>query len=196
MFFLGIVTKANLLEGIIIPQYILCKNNGESSRRSDLHVVNVLSGNESHYNKLIVREMTGHNDLLDYLKIYRTRDHPHGNANYTHDESKKYVVEGALFWFTCNIYGERNGPAYYIRPVPFSEPDEKRNEIRDNAMKRLREAREKEPELKDLLLNEPQNMPYGKYVFVPLPDARWSKRHPLFKRKKRKPKEASVLNKT
>ena len=196
MFFLGIVTKANLLEGIIIPQYILCKNNGESSRRSDLHVVNVLSGNESHYNKLIVREMTGHDELLDYLKIYRTRDHEHRDENYTKEERRKYLVEGALFWFTCNIYGERNGPAYYIRPTPFAEPGEKRIDIRDNAMKRLNEYREKEPELKDLLLNEPQNISYGEYVFVPLPDARWSKRHPLFKRKKRKPPKASVLNTT
>lgn len=54
-------------------------------------------------------ELYGHQDLIDYLSIYCTRDKAGG---------RKYFPRGALCWFECNRYGEPLGSVYYIKQVP------------------------------------------------------------------------------
>jgi hypothetical protein len=104
----------------------------------------------------------------------------HGDEKYSHEDTKKYYPEGALFWFECNKYGERSGPAYFVRNVPYKKYRQKT----DKAFETLKEIREAPLDFKNILLDEQLMYPYGEYVFVPLPDARWSRRHPIRRRKR------------
>lgn len=62
--------------------------------------------------KAMVTSMIGHEDMIDYMSSYRTQDKMYG---------KHYVPCGALFWFTCNQYGDFTGSCYFIKKVPVME---------------------------------------------------------------------------
>lgn len=46
-------------------------------------------------NKVLVTELYGHDDMIDYLCAYRTRDHMHNDDHYSHAATKKYYPKGA-----------------------------------------------------------------------------------------------------
>ena len=56
--------------------------------------------------------MYGHEDMIDYLSTYRWQEKFKG---------KHHVPRGALFWFTCNSYGDLTGSCYFIKNVPDME---------------------------------------------------------------------------
>ena len=62
--------------------------------------------------KAMVTSMFGHEDMIDYMATYRTQDKWKG---------KHYTPEGALFWFTCNRYGDFTGSCYFVKKVPDPE---------------------------------------------------------------------------
>lgn len=115
-FFLGIVAQEDLLKGIFEPSYILCQSHGSSEKRSGWRVNKVDGGFIN--NILLVSSIEDRADMIDFLSSYRTRDHHHKDEKYSIEETRKYYPKGALFWFLCNEYGERAGPALFIHRVP------------------------------------------------------------------------------
>lgn len=59
--------------------------------------------------KAMVTCLYGHEDMIDYMSTYRTQDKFKG---------KHYIPKGALFWFTCNEYGDFTGSCFFIKNVP------------------------------------------------------------------------------
>ena len=59
--------------------------------------------------KAMVTSMYGNEDMIDYMSTYRTQDKMRG---------KHYVPRGALFWFSCNQYGDFTGSCWFIKTVP------------------------------------------------------------------------------
>ena len=59
--------------------------------------------------KVLFTSIYGHDDILDYLSLFRTQDKMHG---------VHYYPSGALCWFECNQYGEPTGSVYYARKIP------------------------------------------------------------------------------
>jgi len=153
MYFLAIVTEENIKAGIIVPAYILCKSKGKSENRSGWRVTNVTSGKPCTMPKLVVNTPTGHNEMIDFLSSFRTRDHMHGDDNFDHEDTKKYYPHGALFWFECNKYGDPTGQCLYVKSVP-----EKRHKT-DGGFEKLKEFLNTKPYLKDLLVEDAESLP-------------------------------------
>lgn len=148
-FYLGIVAEEDLRKGYIIPSYILCQSHGTSERRSGWRVTKQNEDNPMrNMNKVLVTSLLGHDDMIDFLCAYRTRDHMHGDKHYKHHQTKKYYPKGGMFWFECNQYGEPCGSALFIMRVPVGKKNT------DSGFTRLKEAQQKEPSLIDLLSNE------------------------------------------
>lgn len=150
--FLGIVAEDDLQNGIIVPSYILCQAHGTSEKRSGWRVVKQTDGNSLRtMNKVMVKNLSGNEDMIDFLCGYRTRDHMHGDRNYTHEETKKYYPKGALFWFECNEYGEPGKYAVFITRVPI----ESKKRLTDAGFKTLKEKRNQAVPMKTILSREP-----------------------------------------
>jgi len=56
--------------------------------------------------------MAGHEDMIDYLSTYRIQ---YGF------KKKIRLFKGAMFWFTCNQYGDFTGSCYFVKTVPDQE---------------------------------------------------------------------------
>ena len=149
--FLGIVTEEDLLSGSISPSYVLCQSHGESQARSGWRVIKQTGKNNfSGMNKVLVKTLSGNEDMINFLLSYRTRDHMHGDKYYTHEETKKYYPKGALFWFACNQYGEPAGYAILITRVPAPVKEKS-----DSGFQRLKESMARVPPVKTILSREP-----------------------------------------
>ena len=149
MYFLAIVSQEDLLNGNIVPSYILCKSHGESESRSPWRVYRAntpLANNP----RVLVRWPTGNDTMISFLSRYRTRDHMHKARYYNHVYTKKYYPHGALFWFECNDYGEATGPAVFVKRVPDHEYDKQ-----DNSKQRLEEALSYSPSTSELFSRNP-----------------------------------------
>ena len=109
-YFLGLALKEHINQGIFYPSYILCKSLTTSKSRSGYRVTQVFDGRPSkNLPKVLVTEPFGHDDLLNFLSVYQTRDGFKG---------KHYHPEGALCWFECNKYGDPSGVVLFARKVP------------------------------------------------------------------------------
>lgn len=149
MYFLAIVAKQDLLQGNIVPSYILCKSHGESDARSPWRVYRA-NAMPASVPKVLVKWPSGSDIMVDFLSSYRTRDHMHGARFYKHVHTKKYYPEGALFWFECNDYGEITGPAVFIKNIP-----EKGVYKLDSGKQRLEEKLAQKPSVSELFTNDP-----------------------------------------
>lgn len=149
--YLGIVTEEDLEDGYIVPSYILCQAHGESTARSGWRVIKQTENNSlKNMNKVLVKTIIGHEDMIEFLCSYRTRDHPHGNRHYTYEETKKYYPKGALFWFECNKYGEPGEYAIFITRVPRNIKGKT-----DAGFQMLKERMKITKPLKEILSQEP-----------------------------------------
>ena len=148
--YLGIVTEDDLEDGYIVPSYILCQAHGESENRSGWRVIKQTEDNGlKSMSKVLVKTIIGHEDMIEYLCSYRTRDHMHGDRHYTHEETKKYYPKGALFWFECNKHGEPGEYAIFITRVP------RRHGKTDAGFQLLQKRMKIEKPLKEILSQEP-----------------------------------------
>ena len=152
MYFLAIVSQEDLLNGNIVPSYILCKSNGSAESRSSWRVyrANTSIGKES---RVLVPWAKGNDAMISFLSRYRTRDHMHKARYYHHVHTKKYYPHGALFWFECNEYGEETGPAVFVKCVPdhsFAK--------QDSSKQRLEQALSYSPSLGELFSRNPWAM--------------------------------------
>ena len=152
--FLGIVADDDYKAGKIIPSYILCQAHGKSENRSGWRVIKQ-NKDSSLLNmpKVLVNSLTGHEDMIDFLSSYRTRDHMHGDKHYDHDETKKYYPVGAMFWFSCNEYGEPGNYAVFITTVPVD-----RSVKVDSGFERLKVAQQRKLPLKEQWTGEPKHI--------------------------------------
>lgn len=75
----------------------------------------------------------------------------HGSKKIEHEYTKKYYPEGVLFYFPCNIYGERCGTPILIKKVP----DAKANS--DQGFQELKQAAERKIYLNELFSKEPKH---------------------------------------
>lgn len=108
--FLALVLKDHILDGSFWPSFILCRAYTTSEKRTGLVILKQFDGRPSKNNpKLLVTEVTGHDDLLDFFSVYQTMN----KAGGTH-----YHPEGALCWFSCNQYGDPTGSLIFARKVP------------------------------------------------------------------------------
>lgn len=87
--------------------------------------------------------MVGHEDMINYLSLYRTQDTFKG---------KHYYPSGALCWFECNQYGDPLGPVYYIKRIPDLKMLEQSRY--DRGYKKLIKEKQKKLTLKEVLSKE------------------------------------------
>lgn len=150
--FLGIVAEEDYQEGRIIPSYILCQAQAKSENRSGWRVI---KQNEDspflNMPKVLVTSPSGHEDMIDFLSAYRTRDHMHQDRHYKHEDTMKYYPVGAMFWFECDEHGRPGSYAVFIKPVP-----DKKKRGTDDGFQRLKEARGKEMPVKEILSRDPK----------------------------------------
>jgi len=130
--------------GSFWPSYILCSSVTTSDKRSGWRVVKQFDG-KSHFNlpKVMVTSIYGHDDMLDYLALYRTQDTFKGIH---------YYPSGALCWFESNQYGEPIGSVYYARKIPDNKllalPKEQRG------YSKLKKQKSEQKKIKDLFAKE------------------------------------------
>lgn len=92
---------------------MLCKSHTTSEARTGWRVVKQYDGRPAfNIPKAMVTSLYGHEDMIDYMSSYRAQDKFKG---------KHYVPKGALFWFTCNQYGDFTGSCFFIKNVPDEE---------------------------------------------------------------------------
>lgn len=157
LFFLGIVAEEDMNSGNIVPSYILCQSHGTSDKRSGLRVVKQTKNNNMRsMNKVLVNSITDHQELIDFLCSYRTRDHMHGDKKYKHADTKKYYPKGGLFWFECDQYGQKAGAAIFIKRVP----DLRNHKKVDDNFTRYKEHKERVPSAAEILSREPNEELY------------------------------------
>lgn len=116
-YYLAIVKKKDLLRGEIIPSYILCKTQGTSEARAPWRVAQRESTLGA-MPKVLVTMPYGHEEMIDFLSAYRTRDKMYHPGTRKTKKTRKYYPEGALFWFPCDLEGVQKGPALFIKRVP------------------------------------------------------------------------------
>ena len=97
-YFLGIVAMEDMLEGNMMPSYIVCQSKRKSESRSGLRVVKANSTMVG-MDKLLVANIHAHPELIDFMSNYRTRDHMHTKNLRQRARTRKYTPEGGLFWF-------------------------------------------------------------------------------------------------
>lgn len=156
-YFLGIVAMEDMLEGNMMPSYIVCQSKRKSESRSGLRVVKANSTMVG-MDKLLVANIHAHPELIDFMSNYRTRDHMHTKNLRQRARTRKYTPEGGLFWFPCTASGlmcRYNYKPIFIKLVPDNE-----GRATDDGFTRLKAAREHIPSWKEVLLREP----YGKFI--------------------------------
>lgn len=150
MFFLAIVSHEDLLNGNIVPSYVLHWSRGNSTNRSPWRVYRANAPPVS-TPKVLVKYPFGNDIMIDFLSHYRTRDHMYyPNKKSSHKKSQKYYPKGALFWFECNQYGDPTGSAVFVKRIP----DAAIIGV-DEGKKRLRQSLLQKPTIAKLLSQEP-----------------------------------------
>lgn len=110
--FLALVLKEDVASGAFWPSFILCQARTTSDKRTGYRVIKQVAGEPAvNIPKVMVTELIGHDDLINFLSVYQANDIKKGH----------YHPVGALFWFECNQYGEPTGHAVYIRNVPIEK---------------------------------------------------------------------------
>lgn len=117
-YFLALVKDKDLLKGNIVPSYILCKVSNPSQNYAPWRVYRPDNGQIVALKKVLVTSLVGHEEMVDFLSRYRTRDKAPNRRGKRSRASYKFYPKGALFWFPCDIYGVQKGPALFIKRVP------------------------------------------------------------------------------
>lgn len=147
-YFLGIVLQRNLRRGIIEPSFILCRD--QSVSRSGFQMVRV-GGKRDKLPRALVTTPLEHPELEQYAATYRYRERPPGDTRYHRRKRLKKYVVGALFYFECNAYGERAGPALFVTRTPVTRS----GAINNNNKKNLEDAMRRRKSVKELLIETP-----------------------------------------
>jgi len=147
-YYLAIVKKKDILNGNFIPSYILCKRLKPMQNRADW-IICQRERLEDAYPILLVGKLVGHEDMIDFMSKYRTRDKSSLKNGHKTKAIQKYSPEGGLFWFPCNIEGVQKGPALFIKRVP-----DKSIKGDDQGFARLKEYRSRKIPLNQLFVHD------------------------------------------
>ena len=138
-----------MLKGNFVPSYVLCKTRGTRDTRAPWRVVrpdNALGAMP----KVLVSTIPGHEEMIDFMSAYRTRDRMYHKGKRKSKATRKYCPDGALFWVPCDIEGIQKGPALFIKRVPDpllrSQPDQ--------GFARLKAFLEKRPLMSEILTKD------------------------------------------
>lgn len=151
-YFLAIVKQNDVNNGKIIPSYILCLTKGNSQNRSGWRVYKAGAGLSNDAPKCLVSSLVDRNCqlMISFMSNYRTRDHMQNDRHYRKKEKKmKYYPKGALCWFGCNIYGQREGPVVFIKNVPDKNAKYKQS---DSGLQQIKDANNKAYTFRQLLM--------------------------------------------
>lgn len=109
--FLAIVADEDLRKGKTDPSYILCKSDGTNETRTGYVVVHADIDDHS-IPKLLFRDMEMDNPFIHFMSRFRVRQHG--------KDDRKFTPTGALFWFPCDLNGDReiSQPPIFIKRVP------------------------------------------------------------------------------
>lgn len=113
--------------------------------------------------KVLVTSLYGNEAMIDFLRSYRTRDHMHGDRHYKKENTMKYYPKGALFWFSCDIYGRPDGLSIFIERIP----QKRKRETADGGFRRLKAARARVMPIQEKLSREPRADPLETSVVKP-----------------------------
>ena len=109
MWILAITLTEDVVNGSFWPSYVLCKSYTTSEKRSGYQIVKQLYGTpEKNLPRVIVTEITGHEDIINFMSSYQCQD----------KKGKHYHPRGMLCWYSCNSYGETTGTVIPIKRVP------------------------------------------------------------------------------
>lgn len=147
-YYLAIVKKKDMLNGDFIPSYILCKRLTDPSNRAEWIICQRERLREAYPIALVTR-LTGHEEMVDFMSHYRTRDKNKLKNGHKTRLIQKYYPEGGLFWFPCDIEGAQKGPALFIKRVP-----DHSIKGSDTALKRLQEFRNRKIPLNQLFVQD------------------------------------------
>lgn len=124
-YFLGLVTEKNLVRGNIVPDYFLSSFATTNVNYAPYRVVRRGRGRETMPRVLTTALSGRENDMMiDFMSNYRTK--------INHHSYKKFYPKGALFWFECDMRGNYNGSAVFIKHVPVSK-----GRLNDDKWKRM-----------------------------------------------------------
>lgn len=155
-YYLGLILDKDMKKGNFTPSYVLCKTNTVSETRAPWRIVKP-GGTLGAMPKVLVTSLIGHEDMIDFMSSYRTRDKMYKVHGRHTKAMKKYYPEGALFWFPCDISGIQKDAALFIKRVP-----DKKGQT-DQGFTRLKERWNRVIPIKELLSREPAmlDMPYS-----------------------------------
>lgn len=120
LYFLGLVTDKDMQNGDLTPSFVLCKSSILlTNTRTGFFIVK-RGSNRERMERVVVNNINDKDAqaLVAYMSNFRTRDHMHGSTRFKHKDTLKYTPKGALFWFECDEYGDRTGPALFIKMFP------------------------------------------------------------------------------
>lgn len=163
--FLGAVAKDDLDKGKTDPSYYLCKH--ATTDENDLGYMIVAANTQlSNVPKVLVNSFVGNEDLIEFMSRFRSVKYPKNRKGRI-----RYFVQGALFWFPCNRYGERipQQPPVFITRIPLGE------RVHEEGAKRLRQVREnRNHTINHLLSDEPVSIvPSTFNVKRKMPDSKY-----------------------
>ena len=147
LYFLAISLQADVNNGSFWPSYVLCKTYTTSESRSGYRIVKQLDGIPSlSLPKVLVTELTGHDDLIDFMSSYQTQ----------HKNGKHYHPKGYLCWYEADNYGDPTGTVHIIKQVPeyvwiFN--------FKDKGYQKMKRDNEKKKIISKVLSAEPRTMP-------------------------------------
>lgn len=147
LYFLALTLQEDVVNGTFWPSYVLCQARTTSESRSGWRIIKQLDGTpSSSIPKVLVTEITGHEDMVNFMSSYQTKDRG----------KKHYHPKGYLCWYECNRYGDPTGVAHLIKKVPeyvwiyhFS----------DKGYQKLKRDREKKKTIQEVLSAEPRTTP-------------------------------------
>ena len=163
-YYLGLILDKDIKIGNFSPSFVLCKQNKQSETRAPWRMVRP-DGAQGKMPKLLVTSFNGHEDMIDFMSAYRTRDKMYKKGRGKRSKAMmKYYPKGALFWFPCDIYGIQKDAALFIKRVPDKKHTGNTNFFKqDQGFTRLKQAWAYRPSIKEILSHEPAHldMPYS-----------------------------------
>ena len=148
-YFLAISQQRDVINGSFWPAFVLCQSYTTSEKRSGYKIIKIINGVQTRkIPRILFTEMTGHEDMINFMSSYQTQDKEKG---------KHYHPHGYLCWYGCKQYGEPNGFVQPIKKVPeyvwiF--------DFQNKGYQRLKRERKQKPSLNELLTREPQGFLY------------------------------------
>lgn len=162
--FLGIVTADDLRKGKIRPSFVLTYYKINAPNNTGLIMV-ATDQNRFDYPKLLFDEPWGNYLYEQYVANYRIKQLQKEAKD---GKRKEYFIDGGVFYFPCNEYGEqlKRHPAIYVQSTAFLRFGSTfRQPIEAIRLQLARDAQKSKGDLKEQMLYEVTYVPLEETVF-------------------------------